>query len=90
MGERSPIINIPAPGAHLYMCVYHFNQTQKIYLRPQMDHCAGNKTLPYLSTLTGVDIVSRLKLEHGAKPRMMQVRTRRVALREDGNYDARV
>lgn len=33
--------------------------------------------------------MSGLELEHGAKPGMVQIRTRGVALRDDGNRQAR-
>lgn len=41
-------------------------------------------------SLTGVYIVRRLERDDGAEPRMVQERTRGVALREHGYHEARV
>ena len=51
---------------------------------PFVASCAYNDV-----SLTGVEIVSWLELEHGTKPGMMQIRARGVALRENRDRKAR-
>ena len=51
--------------------------------------CTSNIEYTGRLLLTGVDVVSWLKVEHGTEPGMVQVRTRGAALGEDGYREAR-
>lgn len=61
------------------------NERPQTYRRPIRE-----RKCPAMLSLTGVHIVSRFTIDHGAIPRMVQERTSDVALRKYGYHKTRV